>query len=52
MCPSNRTTKTTDKPVDEEELRTENAGLAKVAGPRTATTFTKPKKVGCYYQRQ
>jgi hypothetical protein len=29
VCLSNRTTKTTDKPTDEEEHRTDNSGFAK-----------------------
>ena len=29
VCLSNRTTKTTDKPTDEEEHRTHNSGFAK-----------------------
>jgi hypothetical protein len=29
VCLSNRTTKTTDKPADEEEHRTDNSGFAK-----------------------
>lgn len=28
VCLSNRTTKTTDKPTDEEEHRSDNSGLA------------------------
>ena len=31
VCLSNRTTKTTDKPTDEKEHRSDNTGLAKVA---------------------
>ncbi|MFN3755541.1 MAG: hypothetical protein ACK4RM_01165 [Flavobacterium sp.] len=36
---SNRTTKSTDKPTDEEEHRTDNTGLAKVAVQCSADTF-------------
>jgi hypothetical protein len=39
VCLSNRTTKTTDKRADEEEHRTDNTGLAKVAVQCSADTF-------------
>jgi len=39
VCLSNRTTKTTDKPTDEEEHRTDKTGLAKVAVQCSADTF-------------
>jgi len=39
VCLSNRTTKSTDKPADEEEHRTDNTGLAKVAVQCSADTF-------------
>jgi len=39
VCLSNRTTKTTVKPTDEEEHRTDNTGLAKVAVQCSADTF-------------
>jgi hypothetical protein len=39
VCLSNRTTKTTDKTADEEEHRTDNTGLAKVAVQCSADTF-------------
>jgi len=39
VCLSNRTTKTTDKPTDGEEHRTDNRRLAKVAAQCSADTF-------------
>ena len=39
VCLSNRTTKTTDKPADEKEHRSDNTGLAKVAVQCSADTF-------------
>ncbi len=39
VCLSNRTPKTTDKLADEEEHRTDNTGLAKVAVQCSADTF-------------
>ena len=36
---SNRTTKTTDKPTNEKEHRSDNTGLAKVAVQCSADTF-------------
>ena len=39
VCLSNRKTKTTDKPTDEKEHRTDNTGLAKVAVQCSADTF-------------
>jgi hypothetical protein len=39
VCLSNRTTKATDKQADEEEHRTDNTGLAKVAVQCSADTF-------------
>jgi hypothetical protein len=32
VCLSNRTTKTTDKPTDEKEHRSDNSGFAKKSG--------------------
>ena len=39
VCLPNRTTKTTDKPTDEKEHRSDNTGLAKVAVQFSADTF-------------
>ena len=39
VCLSNRTVKPTDKQADEEEHRTDNTGLAKVAVQCSADTF-------------
>ncbi len=39
VCLSNRPTKTTDKPTSEEEHRTDNRRLAKVAVQFSADTF-------------
>jgi hypothetical protein len=39
VCLPNRTTKTTDKPTDEKEHRSDNTGLAKVAVQCSADTF-------------
>ncbi len=39
VCLSNRTTKTSNKPTDEEEHRSDNTGLAKVAVQCSADTF-------------
>ena len=39
VCLSNRTTKTTDKPTDEKEHRSDNTGLAKVAVQYSADTL-------------